>query len=143
MAIGVVMFRLGVWIKTVGHLIQVFQPCFLEEQATNLARGQGFRSLDQVLSRFAANGNYQGTLDYFGLKGMYDPNIENPGEFDPSNGSISLNKVAFGTNYDYLRAVYAEELFHSQDHLHAKNNTPKDLFSHQYEEWRAQMHLCL
>lgn len=39
-----------------------------------------------------------------------------------------------------MRALYEEELFHSKDYLYAKNNTPKDVSSHEYEEWRAQVH---
>jgi RHS repeat-associated protein len=111
------------------------------EHTTNLVRGQGFRSNDAVLSRFIANGQQQGALDYFGFKGTYDPSVKNPGQFDPNDGSIKYNDVAFSKNYDYLRAIYAEELFHSKDYLYAKNNTPEGLSYHEYEEFRAQVHL--
>ena len=115
---------------------------FLEEKTTNLVRGQGFRSNDQVLSRFVANGQQQKALDYFGFKGTYDPNIENPGQFYPRDGSIKYNDAAFSKNYDYLRAIYTEELFHSKDYLTYKSKMPADISDeHAYEEFRAQVHL--
>jgi hypothetical protein len=125
---------------------------FLEEQATNLVRGQGFRNNDQVLSRFVDKGNYQEALDYFGFKGKYDPSIEDPGQFNTGDGNIYFNDKAFNQNYDYLRAVYAEELFHSQDYLVYKSQAPdwminepnlelrKELLNN-FEEWRAQNYL--
>jgi hypothetical protein len=70
----------------------------LEEQSTNLARGQGFRSNDQVLSRFVANGQQQKALDYFGFKGTYDPNAETS-HFNSSNGSIHINNNALFINF--------------------------------------------
>jgi hypothetical protein len=115
---------------------------FLEEQSTNLVRGQGFRSNDKVLSRFVANENYQGALDYFGFKGTYDPSIGNPGEFHTEDSKIYLNKMAFSENYDYLQAVYTEEVFHSQDYLIYKSQVPEEVYNlHAYEEWRAQNYL--
>jgi hypothetical protein len=113
---------------------------FLEEQATNLVRGQGFRSNDQVLSRFVANENYQGALDYFGFEGIYDPEAGNS-HFDPNDGTIHINNNAFSKNFDYLHGIYSEELFHSKDYQYALSHTPKDVLPHQYEEWRAQNHL--
>jgi RHS repeat-associated protein len=113
---------------------------FLEEQATNWVKGQGFRSNDEVLSRFVNNGEQQKALKYFGFKGTYDPNAGNS-YFDPSDASIHINNNAFSKNYDYLRGIYEEELFHSKDYLYAKNNTPEGLSSHEYEEWRAQNYL--
>jgi hypothetical protein len=92
---------------------------FLEEQATNLVRGQGFRNNDQVLSRFVVNENQQGALDYFGFKGKYNPNAETP-EYTDSNeysgsinaaGEISYGNLAF-TSYDNLKATYYKELYH-------------------------------
>ena len=82
-------------------------------------------------------------MDYFGFKGTYDPSVENPGQFDPKDGSIKYNDVAFSKNYDYLRAIYEEELFHSKDYLYAKKNTPEGLSYHEYEEFRAQVHLYI
>ena len=112
------------------------------EHTTNLVRGQGFRSNDAVLSRFVDNGQQQRALDYFGFKGTYDPSVKNPGQFDPSDGSIKYNDVAFSKNYDYLRAVYQEELFHSKDYLTYKSKMPADISEeHAYEEYRAQVHL--
>jgi RHS repeat-associated protein len=113
---------------------------FLEEQATNLVRGQGFRNNDQVLSHFVENGQQQKALDYFGFEGKYDPKAGNS-HFDPNDGSIHINDNAFSKNYDYLRGIYGEELFHSKDYLYAQQNTPKDLVPHEYEEWRAQNYL--
>jgi hypothetical protein len=122
---------------------------FLEEQSTNLVRGQGFRSNDKVLSRFVANENYQGALDYFGFEGTYDPNnslfqLEGAGDaiFHPASNKIYYNKNVFQHDYNYLYAAYREEKFHSIDYHTYKNKAPEEVYDlHAYEEWRAQMHL--
>jgi hypothetical protein len=83
----------------------------------------------------------QEILDYFRFEGTYDEHIDYPGQFDPRNGLIKYNEVAFSKNYDYLRAIYEEELFHSKDYNYAKENTPEGILYREYEEWRAQIHL--
>ncbi len=93
------------------------------EHATNLVRGQGFRSNDRVLQRFVANGQHQRALDYFGFRGTYNPTKNNPdyiqggnvGDYSGntnSNGDISYGNGAF-RNYDELYATYIKELYHS------------------------------
>src|ERR1035437_366293 len=124
------------------------------EHTTNFVKGKGFNSNDKVLYNFihgyydkdwsddvgteGANWN-NAALKYFGFKGTYDANIKGVGEFDPKDGSVKFRALAF-RNYDCLRAVYEEELFHSKDYLNAEKNAPYDKLSHEYEEWRAQIH---
>jgi hypothetical protein len=111
------------------------------ERTTNFVRRQGFRNNQQVFDRFLDQGLCEEILDYFGFKGTYDPNIENPGQFASKDGSIKYNDIAFSKNYDHLLAIYTEELFHSRDYLYAQKNTPKDMSYREYEEWRAQNYL--
>ena len=112
------------------------------ERTTNLVRGQGFRSNNAVLSRFVANGQQQKALNYFGFKGTYDPSVEEPGQFDTRTEAISYGKKAFSKNYDYLKAVYREELFHSKDYLTYKSKMPTGISDeYAYEEFRAQVHM--
>jgi len=121
------------------------------EHTTNFVKGKGFNSNDKVLHDFihgyydkdwsddigteGANW-YNAALKYFGIKGTYDNNISGIAHFDSKDGSIKFKALAF-KNYDLLRATYEEELFHSKDYLYAENNTPKNVSSHEYEEWRA------
>jgi RHS repeat-associated protein len=111
------------------------------EQTTNFIRSGKFINNDAMLKSFTDVNDYQGALNYFGFEATYDPNVKNPGQFNPADNIIRLNKVAFSKNYNFLQAIYAEELFHSQDYLYAQENTPADMLSHEYEEWRAQNHL--
>jgi hypothetical protein len=120
---------------------------FLEEQATNLVRGQGFRSNDQVLSRFVANKNYQGALDYFGFEGTYDPN--NP-LFEQSHGDAITNSntgdiyyrdAAFQKNYDFLYKVADHERIHSLNVRSGKHDNITDWYIAKHEEeWSTYMH---
>jgi hypothetical protein len=138
----------NVWIGTVTGGVFGFMD---SQEVGNMNKGQGFRSNDEVLSRFVANGNHQGALDYFGFEGKYDPKAGNS-HFDPNDGSIHINNNAFSKNYDYLRAIYTEELFHSKDYLISKSKAPdwmrnepnlelRERLLHNYEEWRAQNYL--
>lgn len=111
------------------------------EQTTNLVRGQGFRSNSSVYNRMMQEYSCQDILDYFGFKGTYDPSAKEPGNFFKEDGSIKYNDVAFSRNYDYLHAIATEELFHSRDYLYGEKNAPDPVTAHQYEEWRAQIHL--
>ncbi|GHV59581.1 hypothetical protein FACS1894182_13890 [Bacteroidia bacterium] len=111
------------------------------EHTTNLVRGQGFRNNNQVLSRFVANGNQQGALDYFGFKGDYDAELGAGGQYDSQYDCISYGKSAFDS-YDHLLSVYKEETFHQRDFLIYKSKAPSNIEDlHAYEEWRAQMYL--
>ena len=126
------------------------------EHTTNWVRGKGFNSNDKVLDNFikgrydkdwsddigtgGANW-YNAALKYFGFEGTYDPSIDGVGQFDPNDGSIKYRAAAFNQGYDYLRAVATEELFHAKDYLYALNNTPEDVSSYHYREWRAQNYL--
>jgi hypothetical protein len=55
--------------------------------------------------------------------------------------SVDKSGWSFSKNYDYLRGIYEEELFHSKDYLYARKNTPKGLWPYEYEEWRAHNYL--
>ncbi len=113
------------------------------EHTTNLVRGQGFRSNNQVFNRMM-QGDYtcQEILDYFGFKGTYDPTIEDPGQFNGKDGSIKYNEVAFSKNYDYLLAIYREEIFHESDYDIYKSKAPDDVLNlNKFEEWRAKIHM--
>jgi len=129
------------------------------EQTTNLVRGKGFRSNNQVLSRFVAKGDYQGALEYFGFEGKYNPDNElfklpNAGDaiWDSDSKGTYYRDNAFQHGYKYLYAAYMEEKFHSIDYYiykdeapdWMKNETNKDLREtslHYFEEWRAQKYL--
>ena len=137
-----------------------FNPSFsvmvYPEHTTNWARGKGFHSNDKVLENFiwgrydkdwsndigseGANW-YNDALNYFGFEGTYDPSQINPGGFNKENGAISFNSVAFSRNFDYLKAIYMEEKFHSRDYKYGESIAPKDANPHEYEEWRAQKYL--
>jgi hypothetical protein len=114
---------------------------FLEEQTTNLVRGQGFRSNDQVLSRFVANGQQQKALDYFGFEGTYEPYSPYAGEYVEDKNYIRYNKEAFIRGYDYLKAVYMEENFHMQDIPKLRGTSYDNESFVPYEEWRAKNYL--
>jgi hypothetical protein len=100
------------------------------EQTTNLVRGQGFRSNDQVFDRMMA-GDYtcQQILDYFGFEGVYDPYKKTPGYDLEKNGycgaTNSAGKISYGdlafSSYGRLKATYYKELYHSNK---AKAGTP-------------------
>jgi RHS repeat-associated protein len=111
------------------------------EHTTNFVRGQGFRSNNQVLSRFVVNGQQQKALDYFGFKGDYDAGLGAGGQYDSQYDCISYGKSAFDS-YDHLLSVYKEETFHQKDFLIYKSKAPSNIEDlHAYEEWRAQMYL--
>jgi len=114
---------------------------FLDQQATNLVRGQGFRSNNQVLSRFVANGQQQRALDYFGFKGTYEPNAPYAGEYVEKQDYIRYNNEAFIRGYDYLLAVYMEESFHQSDISGLRNTYEGESSFVPYEEWRAKNYL--
>lgn len=81
------------------------------ERTTNLARGQGFRTNDEVLQRFAINGQYNEALNYFGFEGTYDSGSSYAGYVD-KKGNIIYGDLAFKSNFDYLFYVASEEKFH-------------------------------
>jgi hypothetical protein len=125
---------------------------FLEEQATNLVRGRGFNSNQQVYEdiMFSAYNNpdfnwRQEVLDYFGFEGTYDPKMLESAGFNEGDGSIKYGNSAFGgrgNSYDRLRAIYMEEKFHSTDYLiYRSKASDKVTDLHSFEEWRAQNYL--
>ena len=125
---------------------------FLEEQSTNLVRGQGFRSNQKVYENimFSAYNHpeinwRQEVLDYFGFKGTYDPDYLDPAGFNADTKSITFGPLAFGgtgNSYSRLRAIYEEEVFHSKDYLTYKSKMPVGISNeHAYEEFRAQVYL--
>jgi len=89
------------------------------EHTTNLMRGQGFRSNNNVLQRFVANNQHQKALDYFRIKGTYAPNRRTP-EYMLGNpeyfGAVDINGITYGdlafTSYANLRATFLKELYH-------------------------------
>jgi hypothetical protein len=130
------------------HFNPSVSAVFLDQQTTNFVRGQGFKNNDAVLAKFVANGQQQEALDYFGFKGYYAPNSpkfkDNASDalFDPGSGLILYNNNSFLHGYDYLRASFVEEQFHSKDYLKAKKIAPDnvvDLVA--FEEWRAQNYM--
>ena len=92
------------------------------EHATNLVRGGGFRSNNQILRRYDKAGNQKGALDYFGFEGEYRPEKAAGGEYvegddyfgsvNPTTGDISYGKLAF-SSYDHLYSTYVKEAFTS------------------------------
>ena len=105
------------------------------EQTTNLARGQGFRSNDAVLSRFVAAKEHQEALDYFGFKGKYNPNIKSKryqsedywGATNSKTGEISYGNLAF-ENYSTLYGTYIKESYHAKSFQNGSfKKLPSDL----------------
>ncbi|WP_373728919.1 RHS repeat-associated core domain-containing protein [Bacteroides heparinolyticus] len=91
------------------------------EHATNLVRGQGFRSNDAVLRRFVAANDHQGALDYFGFEGKYRAEIKSTtspgsdywGATNRETGNISFGNLAF-EDYATLYGTYIKESWTSQ-----------------------------
>lgn len=125
----------------------------------NMIKGKGFNSNDKVLENFEL-GKYNidgfdtwqnAALDYFGLKGKYDPQNQifkkaspnnGGGVTDPVTGDIFYNDLAFLKNADYLKMVANEEMFHQSDIPKYKSEATSDIFDlHNYEEWRAQIYM--
>lgn len=93
------------------------------ERLTNFVRGQGFKTNDQVLSKFVINGQQQEALEYFHMEGTFE-------EFDPlgfdengdivykyagmtdAEGNIHYSQRAFNS-YDELNYTFHKESFHS------------------------------
>ena len=94
------------------------------EHTTNLVRGQGFRNNNQVFERFVANGQKQSALDYFGFKGIYNPDKTrgNPAITDPITGEIFYGDYPFEGNFDRLALVARHEMRHSRNVLSGKYN---------------------
>ena len=115
--------NLSAW--TVDKTGFTFDPSFsamvFPERTTNLARGQGFRSNDEVFNRFVTNEQYQEALDYFGFEGKYNPDSKYAGYVNKS-GEIMFGKLAFEENFDYLSYVASEEAFHRKDILSRYKN---------------------
>ncbi|MCL1850873.1 MAG: hypothetical protein FWF70_05675, partial [Bacteroidetes bacterium] len=93
------------------------------EQFTNLVKGGGFRSNEQVFERMmSGTETCQDILDYFGFKGTYAPSKTGgyPGVTDDKTGKIFYGDFPFQGNYDRLALIAYHELRHSRNVLAGK-----------------------
>ncbi len=85
------------------------------EQTTNFLRKGRFISNDKMLESFTDANDYQGALDYFGIKGTYDPTYfkggTDPGVIHGKTGEIVYNTTAF-QSFDKLLHTYDHERWH-------------------------------
>lgn len=98
------------------------------EHTTNLVRGQGFRSNNQVFNRMM-QGDYacQEILDYFGFEGTYDPGNKlfkkygnDPAITDPTTGEIYYHDFPFEGHFDRLHFIADHERKHRANVLSGK-----------------------
>ncbi|MDD3321631.1 MAG: hypothetical protein PHS59_09325 [Paludibacter sp.] len=98
-----------------------FNPSFsvavLPEHTTNFVRGQGFRSNDNVLSKFIAANNHQGALDYWGIKGSYNPNHAGSKAIE-TDGVIGKKGAYYGYTDSKGNIFYGDDAFSSYDNLY-------------------------
>jgi RHS repeat-associated protein len=118
-----------------------FSAAIAPEHFTNLVKGGGFRSNEQVFNRMMDRNSCQEILDYFGFKGKYDPEHAlfkkwglDHGITDPKTGKIYYSDGAFSKNYDYLALVAHHELFHSRNVKSGKFNG-----NYALEDWNTYM----
>jgi len=103
-----------------------------------MARGQGFRSNNEVLENFVEKGQQQKALKYFGFKGTYDPNHKYfedgsaAGATNSKTGEIIYHDRAFERNYDYLALIADHEAIHSRNILSGQHHG-------NLEEWSTYM----
>jgi hypothetical protein len=112
------------------------------EHTTNLFRGQGFRSNNQVLSNFVDANNYQGALNYWGFKGTFDPNNElfnggnDPGVTHPVTGEIFYNETAFTLGFDKLHFIADHEYWHHRRVVSGKySKSGNSMVKEEYLNW--------
>ena len=113
------------------------------EHTTNLIRGQGFRSNDQVLQRFVANNQHQQALDYFGFEGRYDSDCPDPGITDRKGLTITYGDQAFENGFDFLYFTADHEQRHLADFKSDKYkgfDGPLDDIAHAEEEWSTYLY---
>ncbi|PWJ49249.1 hypothetical protein CLV98_1483 [Dyadobacter jejuensis] len=136
----------------INHAGVTFDPsvsiAVFSDRTTNLVRGQGFKSNDQVLAKFVQQGNYQGALDYFGFEGTYDPNKPKGAEYaegrkyyaaaDPITGAIQYGYDSF-SSYANLKAMWIKESFISRRAIAGKieSQEPIGTFKKYFPEERA------
>jgi len=124
----------------------------LPQHFTNMARGQGFRSNQEVYDRMMSGeatrkGNpysCQDILNYFGLRGTYDPSITSPGATD-ERGRIFYGDGAFEGNYDRLALIAHHEFRHSQNVKSGKYkgidlNDRSNVLTLNREDWDTYMY---
>jgi hypothetical protein len=116
------------------------------ERTSNFFKGKGFKNNDQVLNQFIADGEYQKALDYFGIKGKYDPNnrlFKNISAYavtDPVTGEIFYSDNAFTGGYDRLAFIADHERIHSDNVLSGMYDGVKiDDVMRAREEWGTYM----
>jgi RHS repeat-associated protein len=102
------------------------------DQVKNLIKGGGFRSNDQVLSRFVGNEDFEGALEYFNFNAKFDANGKASdgsayrGYYSTKDKSITLSKYAFfqsdgaRPSFDLLNSIYQKELWHQTRDLSGK-----------------------
>ena len=96
------------------------------ENLSNWTNGEGFYTNENVFNSMMERGmEKQAMLDYFGLKGDYNPDNpmfkggNDPGITDPKTGKIFYNDKAF-SSYDNLKFTADHELRHRHDILSGK-----------------------
>jgi RHS repeat-associated protein len=104
------------------------------ENFSNLTKGEGFRTNENVFNRMMDKGmNKQAILNYFGFEGTYTGTTSGPnyvngggkgksflGSTNPQTGAIEYGDLAFDT-YDKLKMTYNKEMYHS---LRVKRGIP-------------------
>ena len=99
-----------------------FNPTFsvmvFPEHTTNLIKGGGFNSNQQVFENMLALGDRQAILDYFGFDGKYNPNLKSNdyqsesywGACNLITGNISYGDLAF-ENFETLLSTFYKESY--------------------------------
>ncbi|MDL2224554.1 hypothetical protein LJB92_04490, partial [Bacteroidales bacterium OttesenSCG-928-M06] len=119
------------------------------EEVVNFSQGKGFNNNQQVFNKMrnegivTPNSNWeQNALDYFNLDATFDPNQLYGGHYHESTNKITLGINAFIGNFDRLKAIYMEELFHKMDIIKFKRIFKgDDIYFRALEEVRAKKHL--
>ena len=124
-----------------------FNPSFsvmiYPEHTTNLVRGQGFRSNENVFQNFVSKEQQQKALDYFGFKGTYNPEKTGgrPAVTDPKTGEIFYGDYPFESNFDRLAFIGYHEMKHRRNVLSGKYEGMKiDLKIAGMEEWETYLY---
>jgi hypothetical protein len=116
------------------------------EHTTNWVRGKGFNSNEKVFQNFKS-GKYtipegsswqQETLNYFGFKGTYDPNIREHGRAHKVTGDITYGNRAFESNFDNLALTAYHEMRHRRNVLSGRAKDTRTGV-HQ-EEWSTYLY---
>ena len=124
-----------------------FNPSFsatvLPEEFTNLVKGGGFRSNQQVFDRMMSRNTCQEILDYFEFKGTYDPNHEawekygiSPAMMHPKTGEILYHDYPFQGNYERLALIAHHESIHRKDWRLGHKYSDMEVYK---DEWYTYM----